>query len=140
MAHPDTLAVRKADRAAAEWLDENLPAGTRVGSWDAGLIGYATDQPIVNLDGVVNDADWVDAMRTRRAGDRLREEGVRWIINHSAYEDGDCVDIGRSLEALAASPPAEVVAVWPYEQTGRINGGAWGRHAMATCVVRLLEP
>jgi len=137
LAAPETLAVRKADRAAARWLDAHLPPGTRVGSWDAGLIGYHTDQPVVNLDGVVNDVDWLHALRTGRAGERLADEDVGWIVNHSLYAQGDCTTITQGLELLRAAPPAQVVQAWPYEQAGRLNGGEWGRHAMATCVVRL---
>ena len=115
LAAPDTLAVRKADRAAAVWLGENLPAGTRVAAWDAGLIGYVTEQPIVNLDGVVNDVDWLHALRAGTAGERLvHEDRVGWIVNHSVFEDGACVTIDEALERLGAPPAAEVVATWEY--------------------------
>lgn len=137
LAHPDTLAVRRADRAAARWLDDNLPQDARVASWDAGLIGYTTERTVINLDGVVNDVDWLRRLGSGRAGERLRAEGVGWVVNHGSYEDDDCVTIRESLERLGAPAPVEIVEAWPYEQVGRINGGPWGRHAMATCVVRL---
>ncbi|MFK7928879.1 MAG: hypothetical protein AB8H79_11875, partial [Myxococcota bacterium] len=142
LSRPETLAVRQADRLAAAWLDENLPPQTRVGSWDAGLIGYHARVPIINLDGVVNDVQWLHAMRDGSAGRRLQDEDVRWIANHSFFEDGECTSIAKSLGRLdpAGRYSLKLVKAWPYEQVGRINGVAGGRHKMATCVVQVIQP
>jgi len=44
----------------ARSLSEHLPPGTRVGSWNAGLLGWMTEGPvIVNLDGLANRPDFV---------------------------------------------------------------------------------
>jgi len=142
LSRPETLAVRNADRLAAEWLNQNVARQTRVGSWDAGLIGYYARHPVINLDGVVNDVQWLNAMRQGTAGERLRNEDVRWIVNHSFFEDGECSSIVNSLARLA--PPdryaLKLVKAWPYEQVGRINGVAGGRHKMATCIVQVIQP
>jgi len=137
LAAPETLAVRKADLQAAAWLDEHLPPGARVASWDAGLIGYHTDHPVMNLDGVVNDVAWLRAMRDGTAGDILVDEGVQFVVNHGHYTGDECTTITDGLERLRAPAPKRTLAAWPFEQTGRLNGEAWGRHKMAACVVSL---
>lgn len=40
--------------AGAAWLREHLPAGTRVGAWNGGVLGYYSGQHVVMLDGLVN--------------------------------------------------------------------------------------
>ncbi len=137
LASPETVAVRLADRQAARWIDAHLPPDAVVASWDAGLIGYTARTPVVNLDGVVNDVAWLRELRAGTAGARLREEAIGWVVNHGSYEDGACTSIADALDKLGGPAPVETLQVWPYTQVGRINGGPWGRHEMATCVVRL---
>lgn len=44
----------------ARWMNANLPAGSRIGSYSAGLIGYFTDNMhVVNLDGLANSPGFV---------------------------------------------------------------------------------
>ena len=51
---------------AALIMNRVLPEGSVVGSWDAGLLGYFSHFPVVNLDGVVNTYDYFHATgRTR---------------------------------------------------------------------------
>ena len=38
-----------------------LPEGSVIGSWDAGVIGYFSRHPVVNLDGLVNSYDYFHA-------------------------------------------------------------------------------
>ena len=47
-----------------------LPEGSVIGSWDAGVIGYFSRFPVVNLDGLVNSYDYL------RALDADLEDGV----------------------------------------------------------------
>ena len=45
--------------AGARILNRTLPEGSIVGSWDAGTIGYFSEFPVVNLDGLVNDYEYL---------------------------------------------------------------------------------
>lgn len=49
---------------AALWLEANTDEEARIGSFNAGIIGYFSDRTVVNLDGVVNE----DAYHARRDG------------------------------------------------------------------------
>ncbi|MEX0786707.1 MAG: hypothetical protein WD939_08730, partial [Dehalococcoidia bacterium] len=49
---------------AARWLDANTDGEARIGSFNAGVIGYFSERTVINLDGVVNE----DAYHARRDG------------------------------------------------------------------------
>ena len=44
-------------------MNRVLPEGSVVGSWDAGMIGYFSHFPVVNLDGLVNSYDYIHFAR-----------------------------------------------------------------------------
>ncbi len=70
-----------------------LPEDSIVGAWDAGVIGYFSRFPVVNLDGLVNSYDFFRATEADRAGYRLRgwfkplyrQFGITHLANHAGY-------------------------------------------------------
>ena len=68
----------------AQWIDQNLPEGTSVGVFNAGIVGYVSEKhSIVNLDGVVNEE--VIEYRVRGAmPDYLAREGICFVAD---FED-----------------------------------------------------
>ena len=99
-------------RAADEWaeavyggtqlMNRVLPEDSVVGSWDAGVIGYFSRFPVVNLDGLVSSYDYFHATNVARDGyagwdDKFiplyREFGITHfanLANHTrkGFEDG----------------------------------------------------
>ena len=71
-------------------MNRALPEGSVIGSWDAGVIGYFSRFPVVNLDGLVNSYDHLRAGPTRhiRARSSQQPEGLdfyrRYGITHFA--------------------------------------------------------
>lgn len=53
-------------------FDAVLPEDAIIGSWDAGEVGYFTDLPVVNLDGLANSYGYL------RRGGGLRDSGGGW--------------------------------------------------------------
>ena len=51
----------RASWAGTMIMNRILPEGSVVGSWDAGIIGYFSRFPVVNLDGLVNSWDYLRA-------------------------------------------------------------------------------
>ncbi|MGD0806893.1 MAG: hypothetical protein ABSA10_05430 [Anaerolineales bacterium] len=48
--------------AAADWMNNNLPQGARVGSFSAGLLGYfGRTYTVINLDGLANSPQFVNS-------------------------------------------------------------------------------
>ena len=60
-------------------MNRLLPAGSVVGSFDAGLVGYFSRFPVINLDGLVNSWDYLRAqvVEDRRAGQAGTEAAFR---------------------------------------------------------------
>ena len=74
----------------AQIMNRALPEGSVIGSWDAGVIGYFSRFPVVNLDGLVNSYDHLRAGPTlhRRARSSQQPEALdlyrRYGITHFA--------------------------------------------------------
>jgi len=66
--------------AAAVWLRGQSVPGTAVGAFNAGILGYFSGHPVINLDGVV---DWgaIRAREQRRLVGYLVERGGRWLVD-----------------------------------------------------------
>jgi hypothetical protein len=73
-------------RLAAD-LNRTLPPDAIVGAWNAGVLGYFLDRPVVNLDGLVNDRDFLAVLRagTPLTG-YLHAEGIGWLIDHNKQD------------------------------------------------------
>lgn len=68
-----------------EWISRNLPPDAVLASWDAGQLGYFSEQSLINLDGLANSLDY---FRNVFVGpvpleDYLVAEGVDYIIDRS---------------------------------------------------------
>ena len=140
---PHLRSLEEGDRAAALWVRENTSADTVLASWDAGVVGYFSDRPVVNLDGVVNSFAWVDA--THHAPDATRafldERNVTLIVNHAAVVDGEDPDIHRNIDALYGPGGADVVQLHREQYTfSGTAGGHSGTRVMATFVYELCCP
>lgn len=63
-----------------QWAKLRFPAGTVVGGFQSGAIGYFADRlTVINLDGVVNRKCY-RALRERRYIDYIRGAGIRYLI------------------------------------------------------------
>lgn len=73
----------------ARWLKDNLPPDTRIAAWNAGALGYFSDLPLTNLDGLVNSAAYYeDVLR----GDEtipgyLAAQGFEFVIDYDIKPD-----------------------------------------------------
>jgi hypothetical protein len=80
----DPLMLRNARTELIAWIDSHLPAGEPVGSWNAGQLGYFLDRPVVNLDGLVNDAGFLEFLRRGEpVVHYLRHQGIRYVVDYN---------------------------------------------------------
>ena len=102
-----------------------LPEGSVIGSWDAGIVGYFSRFPVVNLDGLVNSYDYFRAMNAdvERGAQRwgefrpiYQEMGITHLVNGSRkdFENtlfaGMLDPFGRRFKIWAAAPIREADA------------------------------
>lgn len=137
---PQLRSLQEGDRAAALWVRDNSAPGTVIASWDAGIVGYFSERPLVNLDGVVNSFEWEEARHhaPEATAAFLRERDVRLIVNHGELVNGEDPDIEGSVRDLLG-PAARVRQLHreEYVYSGRA-GGVSGTRRMATFVYELL--
>lgn len=65
------------------WANADLPADARIGSFNAGAIGFFAERPVINLDGLVNDADYLEHLKAGRIEAYARREGITHIIEYA---------------------------------------------------------
>ena len=69
-------------------MNRVLPEDSVVGAWDAGVIGYFSRFPVVNLDGLVNSYDYFHARNSARDGyaPLYREFGITHFAQPTRFE------------------------------------------------------
>ncbi len=129
-----------AHQSAAKWISEHLPPQAILASWDAGILGFYTKQPVVNVDGVVNSAQFLEALKTRTAGLFLRNQQVAWLVNHTLNNADSERKEQLELDAFFASAGPvhfETIKSWPFQFYGMTNRHQFGQHDMAVFLRRI---
>src|SRR5262249_47556613 len=86
---PTVLSIQEANRDAGGWIAANLPPGSVVASWDAGVNGYFGHVHTVNVDGVVNSLAYQRAMDAGSTARELRCDRVAYVANHGPGDTDD---------------------------------------------------
>ena len=124
---PHQRSIEVANRDAGEWIDANLPSDAVLASWDAGVVGYYANRPVMNLDGVANSYAFYQASRRGETGQFLAERGLRFVVNHGTPVNGEDPDIRafvRETFGPATNDGTEVVRQWPFVFSGVTTGAA----------------
>jgi hypothetical protein len=96
----------------AEWLHQNPQPG-RLGAFDAGLLGFSLHPvPVVNLDGLVNDADHARAVIAGVSPtEMLRRNEIDYLVGRLGDDDArvpSCAtDVWRSSELIGSEEPGD---------------------------------
>jgi hypothetical protein len=73
---------------AADWVRNNTDVSDRIGSWNAGTFGYFSHRSVVNLHGLVNDADYFRRVIERNDLEGyLRSERIAWLADQACGAD-----------------------------------------------------
>jgi hypothetical protein len=69
---------------AADWIRAYTPPSARIGSWNAGMLGYFSHRAVVNLDGLANNGDYFRrVVRGKDLEGYLRSERIGWLADQS---------------------------------------------------------
>ena len=107
-------------------MNRAIPEGSVIGVNSAGIIGYFSRFPVVNLDGLVNSYDYFHARHIRRAEglDFYRRYGVTHLVNHVGRKipDDNMIFEGAPVDKLRG---IERFRIWIYdpppESLGKIS-------------------
>lgn len=124
---PEIRSIQLANQRAGAWVTSELPPDAVLASWDAGVIGFFSEQPVVNLDGVVNSHEWLEANRQGPEAVRafLDADGVGYIVNHGSIVDGDdpkILDYARRVYGDDRADRMELVESFPFTFSGTTVG------------------
>jgi hypothetical protein len=147
-ADPDIRSIQLANQEAAVWINHNLPADALLASWDAGVTGFYADQPVVNLDGVVNSPEWDRATEDGAAAVRrfLDDEHVTYIVNHAGATEGGDPGVREFVAKVFGAERArgiELVKSFPFTFSGSAvgtSGRSSGSRAFAVYIYRIPPP
>jgi hypothetical protein len=71
--------INNSHRKMAAWINDNIPAGTPMGVFDIGNIGYFANIRLYDLGGLV-DSKFVDYLATRRVPQYLDEKHLQYVV------------------------------------------------------------
>ena len=74
-------------------MDRVLPEDSVVGSWDAGVIGYFSRYPVVNLDGLANSYDYMRARKEGTEAAFYQRYGITHFANIWTLREGTDVHV-----------------------------------------------
>lgn len=80
----DNMKIQTGMYQMAELLNERFDPSTRVGVFNAGIVGYFSDIHVINLDGLVNNSAH-DAMRTHTLWAYIESEHLTYIGDFPLY-------------------------------------------------------
>ena len=124
-----TNAWAEAFYGGTQVMNRLLPEDSVVGSWDAGVIGYFSRFPVVNLDGLVSSYDYFHATNVDRDGYALwndkfiplyREFGIAYFANITTMNFK-----GQVLFEGSLSISGRLFYLWPIEPPEDDNTAAW---------------
>jgi len=81
-----------ATREVALWARDKLPADAVFGMSDAGVFAFFSGRVTVNLDGLINNYRYQEALRDGRFRDYLASRRVGFIYDQSAYRCPEVLD------------------------------------------------
>lgn len=71
---------------AGRWAAQHLPRDARIGMKDAGAFGYFSERAVSNLDGVISNYAYQEALRDGRLAAWLAQRNVRYLAQHALWE------------------------------------------------------
>ena len=65
----------------ALWTNEHLEEDDIIGSWNAGVIGYYSKAHVVNLDGLINNWEFLDYLDDKNLAGYIRTKKIRYLMD-----------------------------------------------------------
>lgn len=102
---------------ASLWMNENLPEGSVIGVFNAGIQGYVSDHTVINLDGLVNNAA-LAALKERALWAYVEESDIGYIADFPLYLSYryksflGVENVFDGLELLRAPDTAGGLSIW----------------------------
>lgn len=70
---------------AAVWARQNLPSDAVLAMTDAGFFGFFSQRAVINLDGLVNNMEYQNALKQRKLAHYLSQKRVEYYVQHAIW-------------------------------------------------------
>lgn len=87
---------RVASYKAALWARENTNKTDIFAMKDAGNFGFFSLRSVINLDGIVNNFEYQDALKDQRLKEYLKRKGVKYLVQH-AFRNREDINRGHYI-------------------------------------------
>ena len=97
----EAVPLYEARLEVANWINDHIPSGTTLAAWNAGHLAYFTDQPLINLDGLMNSPDYASFIQA--SGDvrqKVDELGIDVVVDYNA--DDSSIPDHRAWDAATS--------------------------------------
>ena len=89
---------------AGRWLNKHTAEGDVVLSFNAGIIGYYSERPVINLDGVINNSA-LEALKSRNLAEYMCDSGAKWYADFEPVMlDEHRPFLGKDADRLVLEP------------------------------------
>ncbi len=69
---------------ASLWMNKNFPEERIVGAFNAGILGYFSENRVINLDGLVNNSA-AEAIRNKKVWSYIKQQKIDYIADSDIY-------------------------------------------------------
>lgn len=76
---------------AAVWVRTHTPPNTVLAMSDTGILGFYSQRPVINLDGIVNNLEYQQALRAKRLNKYLRKYRVQYLVHHAFWNEEELI-------------------------------------------------
>ena len=111
--------------AGTKVMNRLIPKDSVVGSWNAGVTGYFSSVPVVNLDGLVNSYDYFHARRNGNGAAFYERFGITHFADVYSYDEWSIHPILFQGASFSEGNGAELrFNIWRRETADRSSDGA----------------
>jgi hypothetical protein len=87
---------------ATQWVNTNLSSNSIIGSFNSGVVGYFSDAPVINLDGLMNDEEILQVIRgEKRIFDYVNQHHITVLMDYTSTDWSP--DTGQNFRGVPTS-------------------------------------
>jgi hypothetical protein len=102
----------------AQWINQETEPDAVIGVWNSGIVGYFSDRPIINLDGVVNNSLYNYKIENQTVSIEgimpyIRSRGITYLTDYEPINFPEPEKAGLTRIFESQQPPFQVFQVLP---------------------------
>lgn len=96
-----------------QWMNNNLPRGSIIGAFSAGIQGFFSEHIVINLDGFANSKDYLNHLKSKKFKEYIDRNNITYISDYFGY---DPLKDGINWEGKLPGKKLKVLGKWPLQE------------------------